>query len=224
MVVDRLFIVSKSGGLIYSYDNQSVPAAQSVEQTVSYPLPFKLANVDGKIVVDFGQQDGIKPGHILLNYNEHEVVGSCVKDGRPNGTPVLPLLEDPKNYPLSLRFGIPRMSSNEKIILASTFHTVFAFSSQLSPMEGSSGIQCLECDSFKFFCFQSVTGTKFMCQTDLKVSDEKADMFLRKCYEIYSDYALKNPFYSLEMPIRADLFDIHLKSSIDSIDRPLLRT
>ena len=50
---------------------------------------------------------------------------------------------------------------------------------------------------------QSVTGTKFMCQTDLKVSSEKADMFLKKCYEIYSDFALKNPFYSLEMPIRA---------------------
>ena len=60
-----------------------------------------------------------------------EVVGTVVKDGSPNGTPVLPLLDDPKNYPLSLRFGIPRMSSNEKIILASTFHTVFAFSSQV---------------------------------------------------------------------------------------------
>jgi len=60
-----------------------------------------------------------------------EVVGSLVKDGSPNGTPVLPLLEEPQNYPLSLRFGIPRMSSNEKIILASTFHTVFAFSSQV---------------------------------------------------------------------------------------------
>ena len=47
-----------------------------------------------------------------------------------------------------------------------------------------------------------------MCQTDLKVSDEKADMFLRKCYEIYSDYALKNPFYSLEMPIRAGAFSL----------------
>ena len=42
-----------------------------------------------------------------------------------------------------------------------------------------------------------------MCQTDLKVSSEKADLFLKKCYEIYSDFALKNPFYSLEMPIRA---------------------
>ena len=42
-----------------------------------------------------------------------------------------------------------------------------------------------------------------MVQTDIKVSDEKADTFLRKCYEIYTDYALKNPFYSLEMPIRS---------------------
>jgi hypothetical protein len=68
MTVDRLFIVSKSGGLIYSYDNQS--ALQSVEQTVSYPLPFKLASLEGKVCVDFGQQDGIKPGFTLLNYNE----------------------------------------------------------------------------------------------------------------------------------------------------------
>jgi len=147
-----------------------------------------------------------------------------VRDGSPHGTSVFNLLEDARNYPVSLRFGTQRMSSNEKIILASTFHTVFAFACQLSPVEGSSGIQCIETDSFKFFCYQSVTGTKFMCQTDLKVSSEKADMFLKKCYEIYSDYALKNPFYSLEMPIRADLFDIHLKSSIDAIDRPILRT
>lgn len=28
------------------------------------------------------------------------------------------------------------------------------------------------------------------------------DALLRKIYEIYSDFALKNPFYSLEMPIR----------------------
>ena len=84
----------------------------------------------------------------------------------------------------------------------------------------------------------SVTRHAFRCQTDPKVTDERADAFLEKCYEIYSDYALKNPFYSLEMPIRAgdflsfcqpmiffsDLFDIHLKSSIELIDRPLMRS
>ena len=28
------------------------------------------------------------------------------------------------------------------------------------------------------------------------------DLFLRKVYELYTDYVLKNPFYSLDMPIR----------------------
>jgi len=222
MPVDRFFIVSKSGGLIYSYDNS--PVYPSVEQTLGYPLPFELEAVEGKIEVTYGEQDGIKTGQILLNYNEHEVSGTSVRDGSQTGTPVLTLLADKANYPVNLRFGVPKMTSNEKIIMASTFHTVFAFSCQLSPQPGSSGIKSMDLGSYKFFCFQSPTGTKFICQTDPKVTDERADAFLEKCYEIYSDYALKNPFYSLEMPIRADLFDIHLKSSIELIDRPLMRS
>ena len=29
----------------------------------------------------------------------------------------------------------------------------------------------VEADSFKFFCFQSITGTKFMCQADIKMRE-----------------------------------------------------
>ena len=63
-----LFLLSKNKKVTQM---QSAPSVQTIEQTFSYPLPFKVANLEGKIVVDFGQQDGIKPGHILLNYNEH---------------------------------------------------------------------------------------------------------------------------------------------------------
>ena len=45
------------------------------------------------------------------------------------------------------------------------------------------------------------------------------DQLLEKIYELYSDFALKNPFYSLEMPIRADLFDQNVKIAIDQIER-----
>lgn len=64
---------------------------------------------------------------------------------------------------------------------------------------------------------QTVTGVKF-----LVVSDPKQlgiDQLLEKIYEVYSDFALKNPFYSLEMPIRADLFDQNLTVAIDQIER-----
>ena len=44
------------------------------------------------------------------------------------------------------------------------------------------------------------SGIKFIVLADPRQSG--IDALLRKMYEIYSDFALKNPFYSLEMPIR----------------------
>ena len=38
-------------------------------------------------------------------------------------------------------------------------HRIYAISVKLSPAKQSSGIQCLEADSFKLFCFQTITGT-----------------------------------------------------------------
>lgn len=49
------------------------------------------------------------------------------------------------------------------------------------------------------FCL-AFTGIKFIVLADPRQSG--VDALLRKIYEIYSDFALKNPFYSLEMPIR----------------------
>ena len=33
------------------------------------------------------------------------------------------------------------------------------------------------------------------------------DTVARRCYEIYAEFVMGNPFYSLEMPIRVDKFD-----------------
>ena len=76
-----------------------------------------------------------------------------------------------------------------------------------------------ETDTFKLYCMQTVTGVKFLVVSDPKQMG--IDQLLDKIYEftkIY-DFALKNPFYSLEMPIRADLFDQHLQVAIDQIER-----
>lgn len=45
------------------------------------------------------------------------------------------------------------------------------------------------------------------------------DSLLKKMYELYADYALKNPFYSLDMPIRCELFDTNLQVLIEQIER-----
>lgn len=45
------------------------------------------------------------------------------------------------------------------------------------------------------------------------------EILLKKIYELYADYALKNPFYSLEMPIRCELFDTHLQALLDQVEK-----
>lgn len=45
------------------------------------------------------------------------------------------------------------------------------------------------------------------------------DIVLKKIYELYADYVLKNPFYSLEMPIRCELFDQNLQLLLEQIEK-----
>ncbi|KHJ78629.1 Sybindin-like family protein, partial [Oesophagostomum dentatum] len=50
-------------------------------------------------------------------------------------------LEDESNFPVSIRFSPPSVSTNEKIILSSMFHSLFTIAVQLSPAARSSGIE-----------------------------------------------------------------------------------
>uniref|UniRef100_A0A8C6S4E4 Trafficking protein particle complex subunit n=1 Tax=Neogobius melanostomus TaxID=47308 RepID=A0A8C6S4E4_9GOBI len=137
MVIFSVYVVNKAGGLIYHY-----------------PLDLVLKHHDEKVIVSFGQRDGIKVGHALLSINGVDVIGKNTADGKD----ILEYLKDSSNYPVSIRFGRARLSSNEKLMLASMFHSLFAIGSQLSPEAGSSGIEMLETDVFKLHCFQTLTG------------------------------------------------------------------
>jgi hypothetical protein len=66
----------------------------------------------------------------------------------------------------------------------------------------------LETENFRLTCFQTVTGTKFLLFTDPLMPN--VDVVIRKIYELYADYVMKNPFYQLEMPVRCEAFDRHL--------------
>ncbi|XP_018097486.1 trafficking protein particle complex subunit 4 S homeolog isoform X1 [Xenopus laevis] len=70
----------------------------------------------------------------------------------------------------------------------------------------------------KSLCWlQCFTRIKFMVLSDPRQAG--IDTLLRKIYELYSDYALKNPFYSLEMPIRSELFDQNLRSTLEVAEK-----
>jgi len=211
MGVFYVFIVSKSGGLIFNYDH-NIPVTET-EKTFSFPLDIQLKFENNRVVVAFGERDGVCIGHALMSVNGQTVTYKELPDGRD----VFDVIADKANYPLNLKFGRPKITTNEKIVLASMFYPLYALAVQLSPDVGSSGIKELETDTFKLHCNQTLTGVKFIVVTDR--NQQGVDQLLDKIYELYSDYALKNPFYSLEMPIRADLFEEHLQVAIDQIER-----
>ncbi|KAI5745065.1 hypothetical protein M8J76_007938 [Diaphorina citri] len=172
MVIYGVYIVSKSGGLIFNYDH-NVPKIENAV-TFQFPLNIKLTLENKKIVVSFGQRDGILVGHVLTAVND-----AVIKNGQlDDGTDVLEFLSKPESFPVKLTFTRPRMTTNEKIFLASV---------------------------------------KFMIVGDTNQSG--LDLILKKIYELYADYALKNPFYSLEMPIRCELFDTHLQNLLQQHEK-----
>lgn len=57
MVIFGVYIVSKSGGLIFNLDH-NVPKVEA-ERVFNYPIDLKLAIEPKKVSVVFGQKDGI---------------------------------------------------------------------------------------------------------------------------------------------------------------------
>jgi len=111
MAIHSIYILSKSGGLIYQHDHNA-PKVE-VDKVFSYPLDIQLAEQNKRIVVVFGQKDGINVGNTLLAINGVLLTGTVLEDGRDANE----LLADRDNYPLNLRFGRPKLSTNEKIFL-----------------------------------------------------------------------------------------------------------
>lgn len=125
--------------------------------------------------------------------------------------------------------GLNKLSSNDYLILAGTFHGVHAITSRLNPIHTSSkrsstqerpdppsGIEVLETEHFRLQCFQTLTGTKFLLFTE--PDQPNVDSTIRKIYELYADYVMKNPFYQSEMPVRCESFDRKLLAYVRPLD------
>ncbi|GFF49499.1 transport protein particle subunit trs23 [Aspergillus lentulus] len=152
-------------------------------------------------------------------------------------------------YQREFQPGLRKLSTNDYLVLAGTFHGVHAITRSITPKipisaplpttpasssnvalsspSGTStptpaasayslpnpgvpvtGLESLETDKFRLTCFQTLTGTKFLLFTDPLMAN--IDAVMKKIYELYSDYVMKNPFYQLEMPVRCEAFDRHL--------------
>ena len=101
------------------------------------------------------------------------------------------------------------ITSNEALTMGSVFHGIFLNSAALTPGKADEkhpkGIQAIQCENFRLECMRTLTGLKFFITGGPKC--EYLPGLLRDIYILYSDYALKDPFYVVEMPIRLKSFD-----------------
>jgi hypothetical protein len=82
----------------------------------------------------------------------------------------------------------PNLSTNDCLILGSTFHGLHSIATQIAPVI-SAGIERLETDTFVLQCLQTLTGIKFVITASPGTTE--LDLLLQGIYEIYSDYVLK---------------------------------
>ncbi|KAK5010019.1 hypothetical protein LTR28_012169 [Elasticomyces elasticus] len=125
-------------------------------------------------------------------------------------------------YTRTFAAGLQKLSSNDYLILAGTFHGIHAITRTLSPVPPpppspaatphshsrpppATGIESLSTSHFRLTCFQTPTGTKFLLFTSPE--QPNAEAVCRRVYDMYADFVMKNPFYSLEMPIRSEKFE-----------------
>ena len=119
--------------------------------------------------------------------------------------------------------NLAKLSVNEYLVLAGTLHGVHAITAQINPTMaatpiGSGGMDLVESDSLRIYCHQTLTGSKIIIFADTLSPVSTLDAVCRKIFEVYCDYAMKNPFYTPEMPIRADLFDMNMNQLIRAIN------
>lgn len=59
-------------------------------------------------------------GYTLMGVNGIPVEGRFLQN---DGTDAMEIIKSPHNYPISLKFGRTKLTTNEKIMLASMFHS-----------------------------------------------------------------------------------------------------
>jgi hypothetical protein len=121
-------------------------------------------------------------------------------------------------YSRALSARAPQIGTNEWLRIGSTFHSLHAIAAEASPIRlpgnknavgADDGIEEIQAEGLVLRCLQTSTGMKFVITAESQstaAGDSTLDTVLREIYVLYTDCALKDPFYELEMPIRCELF------------------
>lgn len=214
MTVRMLLVINKSGGLIYhrSFEPEVDKGLNSNDYLI-------LASI---LHGSFAIATQLTPKALQLSQ-------SSSKNNIDYTVPYIPYVGMPRGRSPSEKARNPASSSQNKL---GSFKGDDFFKEPFQSWNRS-GVRQLCTDQFTMYIYQTMTGLKFVMVTSegtlsppstATTNDNNnniynihvADNFLRKIYCLYSDYVMKDPFYSLEMPIKSTLFDKKVKQMVDN--------
>ncbi|CDF90453.1 probable Trafficking protein particle complex subunit 23 [Zygosaccharomyces bailii] len=213
MAVQMLLVINKSGGLIYhrSLDAESDKGLNSNDYLI-------LASI---LHGSFAIASQLTPKALQLSQSAAQNIDFTV--------PYIPYVGMPRGR----RGGQDKNRSNSSLNSSQGKLGSFKgddFFKDAFQSWNRSGVRQLCTDQFTMYIYQTMTGLKFVAvssQGALSASHtggssnmhsiHVADNFLRKIYCLYSDYVMKDPFYSLEMPIKSTLFDQKVKQMMENL-------
>ncbi|RLV92118.1 Trafficking protein particle complex subunit 23 [Spathaspora sp. JA1] len=158
-------------------------------------------------------QNEVNPGLNKLSTNDYLVLAGSLHGIHAIGAQLTPAIGDK-----TAATTVEEFNRNQNNSIMSRFKA-------LSPNTNRSGLQNIETSLFNLYIFQTVTGLKFMLITapngvadatkaELNKQYDMAHELFRQLYMLYSDYVMKDPFYSLDMPIKNPLFDTKVKELV----------
>eukprot|EP00536_Pseudo-nitzschia_multiseries_P011605 jgi/Psemu1/206334/e_gw1.405.21.1 len=121
----------------------------------------------------------------------------------------------------------PHIGTNEWLRIGSTFHSLHAIATEASPIKlpgnkkagADDGIEEIQAQGMTLMCLQTRTGIKFVITAEPNTAAAvDLGQVLKEIYVLYTDCALKDPFYELEMPIRCELFTQAVENLIQRVE------
>ena len=88
------------------------------------------------------------------------------------------------------------ISENKRITWASALHGFLALSKELSPIQDSGAAEIIETAEYTLHCYSTLTELRIIVSTHTSVS--RVEGLMSELYSAYTDYVLKNPFYTVD--------------------------
>lgn len=162
-------------------------------------------------------QKDVNPGVAKLTANDYLVLAGTLHSVHAIATKLKP--DGCRNS------SEDHVGSNARIIASGKAH---------SPNSNTLGLQHIDTDFFSLYVFQTLTGIKFLIVTspsakqdhsletatsakgELRKQYEVVEEYFKQFYILYCDYVMKDPFYSMDMPIKSALFESKIKTACET--------